>query len=191
MSRLPPAPCTGGEDAAPLSVCFWVMTGISHLICLIFALQCFTTPLLQRSIHPSFQVLAFSLWLIPPPSPKTLSESWVRRPVSSCGVPPALPLRYPPIHSHPPLPIINPSLPLLRTRNARVHSRLNEVNIAGMQPYVIAGPTPTKTKGCLFKWGATKDHWGISMCRGRRKRSGTRGGRGVVKWITPLNHGAG
>lgn len=86
---------------------------------------------------------------------------------SSPSSPPVL---FPPIHSHPPLPIINPSLPLLRTRNARVHSRLNEVNIAGMQPYVIAGPTPTKTKGCLFKWGTTKDHWGISMCRGGEEK---------------------
>lgn len=50
-----------------------------------------------------------------------------------------------------------------------------------------------KTKGCLFKWGATKDHWGVSMCWGedKKKRNGTRGGKEVLKWIAPLNHRAG
>lgn len=38
------------------------------------------------------------------------------------------------LHSHPGLPIINPSLPSVKRRNAGVHSRLNEVNIAGIWP---------------------------------------------------------
>lgn len=115
------------------------------------------------------------------PSPMPLSESWLRQSVSSWLVPPA-PFTT---HSHPPLPIINPSLPLVRMRNAWVHSRLNEVNIAGMRPYVIAEPTPQKQKGACSS-GEPQRTTQAFQCIGAKKKNGNK--RGKKCWRAKVDH---
>lgn len=115
---------------------------------------------------PHTLTLTHSNSFTPHPSPRPLSESWVRQSVSSWLVPPA-PFTT---HSHPPLPIINPSLPLVRMRNAWVHSRLNEVNIAGMRPYVIAEPTPQKQKGACSS-GEPQRTTEAFQCIGAKKKN--------------------
>lgn len=97
------------------------------------------------------------------------------------------------LHSHPPLPIINPSLPSVKRRNARVHSRLNEVNIAGIQTQVIAEPTPQKQKAACSSGEPHKITKAFQhICTKKENRSTTK--QKVwnfalwLKWITLFNY---
>lgn len=165
------------------------MTCISYLVRLIstlqlcaaklFSLSSFTTdssndqsipPFRPSHLHSdSFQLLHLSSF--------TKAFEWeLSKTLSSWRVPPA-PFTT---HSHPPLPIINPSLPWVRMRNAWVHSRLNEVNIAGMRPYVIAEPTPQKQKGACSS-GEPQRTTEAFQCIGAKKKNRNKRGKKVLK----------
>lgn len=145
---------------------------------------------------PFFHGLAFSLWLTPPPSPKTeweLSKT-------ACVI-----MRSSPSSPSSPLALFTPTLLFPSSIHPSPWKGWGMHGcIPGLMKLILQECSPMwllerhrqKTKGCLFKWGATKDHWGVSMCWGedkkrkKKKRSGTRGGE-VLKWIAPLNRRAG
>lgn len=57
-----------------------------------------------------------------------------------------------------------------------MHSRLNEVNIAGMWPYVIAEPTPQKQKGACSS-GEPQRTTEAFQCIGAKKKNRNKRGK--------------
>lgn len=167
-----PAAVAGAESVISLPAWFWVMTGISHLICLIF-------------VH-NFSILSWPRVLALTHSSSFTKDSEWELSKTACVI-----MRSSPSSPSSPLALFTPTLLFPSSIHPSPWKGWGMHGcIPGLMKLILQECSPMwllerhrqKTKGCLFKWGATKDHWGVSMCWGedkkrkKKKRSGTRGG---------------
>lgn len=156
-----------GEAVVSLSAWFWVMTGISHLICLIF---CSWTLRSQNVQLHNFSILSGPRILAVTHS--SSSSSFTKDPEwelskTACVIMRSSPSSPPALFT--PTLLFPSSIHPSPWKGWGMHGcipGLMKLILQECSPMWLLERHRQKTKGCLFKWGATKDQWGVSMCWG-------------------------